>query len=392
VIRAYDERRLSRTPLGAVREQDGVLVRFDHGTHVTIEHADAVAGDLDALVESQKALAAQRSQPVEWRIHRHHAAPGLAEQLTRAGFTEDEPVSVMIATPSEAMATTRLPGRVRVAQNKAEIDEARQASPATHRIWADHLAIPTWYVLRHKQNLVGVLWRLEGQDEFLELGMTGAHPEFGPFLHSVVPAWPRRQRYLLVECTSAVRALVEEYRFRELTTIRTFRWAPGGAHPTTRPIRPVGEVEYADLLDRFTRKFTFRPSVHTFPALAEPENSVTWAEHLGAADEIQAIVRRGLAACTAPGELVFWADPHHLGSAADLRRVDGPGQPRWREPVAGDGDYAINTTFDLRFGTFAHPWEDSLCVWGADLLQETQEALDAVLPRLRTGGQVNRAN
>ncbi|PWK82061.1 uncharacterized protein DUF2716 [Lentzea atacamensis] len=99
---------------------------------------------------------------------------------------------------------------------------------------------------------------------------------------------------------------------------------------------------------------------------------MTWAEHLDAAAEIQAI-----AACTAPGELIFSADPYHLGSAADLRRVDGPGQPRWHEPVAGDGDYAINTTFDLRFGTFAHPWEDSLCVWGADLLQETQGALDA---------------
>ncbi|GAA3672336.1 hypothetical protein GCM10022267_68890 [Lentzea roselyniae] len=94
---------------------------------------------------------------------------------------------------------------------------------------------------------------------------------------------------------------------------------------------------------------------------------MTWAEHLDAAAEIQAI-----AACTAPGELIFSADPYHLGSAADPHRVDGPGQPRWREPVAGDGDHAINTTFDLRFGTFAHPWEDSLCVWGADLLQETQ--------------------
>ncbi|WP_109641033.1 hypothetical protein [Lentzea atacamensis] len=117
------------------------------------------------MVESQKALAAQRSQPVEWRIHRHHAAPGLAGQLTRAGFTEDEPVSVMITTPSEALSATRLPGRVRVAQSEAEIDEARQASPATRRIWAYHLAIPTWYVLRHEQKLAGVLWRLEGQDE-----------------------------------------------------------------------------------------------------------------------------------------------------------------------------------------------------------------------------------
>jgi hypothetical protein len=364
MIQAYDERRLGRTPLGAVREQDGVLVRCHHGTHVTIEHADAVTGDLTALVERQQGIAAERNEPVEWRIHRHHAARGLAEQLVEAGFAEDEPTHVMIATPSDALATRRLPGTVRAAQDKAECDEARRASPATRRVWADRFAPPTWYVLRHKGKLKGVLWRLNEWGQFLELGMTGAHPEFGPFLHSVVPSSPRPQRYLLIECAGEVRGLVEEYGFRELTTIRTFRWAPEGTPATTRPIRPIGEVEYDDLLIRFTERFTFRPDIHVFPAIAEPEDSVTWAEHLDAPDDLTAIVRRGLAACSGPGELIFWADPHHLGSAADLRRVDGPGQPKWHEPVVGDGDYAVNTTFDLRFGTFAHPWEDSLCVWG----------------------------
>ncbi|HEX8864086.1 MAG TPA: DUF2716 domain-containing protein [Lentzea sp.] len=390
MIRAYDERRLGRTPLGAVVERDGVLVRFHHGTHVTIEHAAEVTGDLAALVERQKNVAAERHEPVEWRIHRHHAAPGLAEELARAGFTEDLPGHVMVAPASRG--TTGLPSGVRIAQDKAESDEARQATRATRRVWADNHPMPTWYVLRRKEELDGVLWLLDDQSTFLELGMTDAHPEFGPALHGVVPSWPFYQRYLLVEGDSAVRDLVEQYEFRELTTIRTFRWAPAGTPATTRPIRPIGDREYEDLLGRFTRRFSLKPSTHRFPAIAEPADSVTWAGHLDVAAEITAVVRRGLEEVTEPGELIFWADPYHYGSAADLRRVDGPAQPRWHEPVAGDGDYAINTTFDLRAGTFAHPWEDSLCVWGAELLKETEEALDALMPRLRTGGRVNRTN
>jgi hypothetical protein len=152
-------------------------------------------------------------------------------------------------------------------------------------------------------------------------------------------------------------------------------------------IRPVGEAEYDDLVNRFKRRFAFNASMRQFPGVTEPEESITWSNVLDAADEVGPAVRRALTACVQPGELVFFADPYHQGSAADLHRVGGPGQPRWNASAIADGDYAINAPYDLRFGTFGHPWEDSLCVWGVDLLAEVSDELDALLPRLRTGGK-----
>lgn len=206
-------------------------------------------------------------------------------------------------------------------------------------------------------------------------------------LRPELPAWHQQARYLLVNADAAVRDFVAAHGYRELTTIRTFRWAPPGEPHRTRPIRPVGEVERQDLLDRFRQRFDLRTHTEKFPGITEPPDSVTWAGQFAREEQLTPVVRRGLAACAEPGELIYFADPYHYGTAAEPRRVGGPGQPEWLEPVVADGDYAINVPHDLRFGTFAHPWEDSLCVWGAGLLAHVEAELDAVLPRLRTGGK-----
>jgi hypothetical protein len=33
-----------------------------------------------------------------------------------------------------------------------------------------------------------------------------------------------------------------------------------------------------------------------------------------------------------------------------------------------DGDYCMHMTRDLRWGTFGHPWQQSLTIWGCDLV------------------------
>ncbi|MGW6448759.1 DUF2716 domain-containing protein [Lentzea sp. NPDC055074] len=372
MIEAYDERRLSRTPCGATREQDGALVRLHHGTHVTIEHTDAITSDLKALVERQKNIATQRIEPVEWRIHQHLTAHGLAEHLAEAGFTEDEPTHVMIAERDRALSTFALPEGMRWPGTE-EADEIRLATPALHRFWEDEAGGVTWCVREPE----GVFWWHETVgDRFIEFGMSGAHREFGPLPQVMAPNRMRARLHLLVQATSDVRDLLARNGFSELTTIRTFRWAPQGQPHTARAIQPIGTADYRDLLDRFQRKFE-----------TEPADSVTWGDAFSAEAAVTQVVRRGLTACTKPGELIFWADPYHPGNAADLRRVGGPGQPEWDEPVVGDGDLAVNAPFDLRFGSFGQHHENSLCVWGADLLAEVSDELDALLPRLREGGE-----
>lgn len=48
-----------------------------------------------------------------------------------------------------------------------------------------------------------------------------------------------------------------------------------------------------------------------------------------------------------------------------------------------NGDYDIFVSQDLRPGTFGHPWEGSLCVWGAELIDAVAARDAAVLTRLR---------
>lgn len=54
--------------------------------------------------------------------------------------------------------------------------------------------------------------------------------------------------------------------------------------------------------------------------------------------------------------------------------------------VLPDGDYYIHATADLDNGTFGHPWEPSLCVFGPKLTLSLGSELRALLPVLRESG------
>ncbi|WP_235854588.1 DUF2716 domain-containing protein [Nonomuraea aridisoli] len=163
-----------------------------------------------------------------------------------------------------------------------------------------------------------------------------------------------------------------------------------GARHRRRPGRLPGEGRVHGRLGRFDEQFAFKPDYHLYPAVTEPPASVTW--HLGAgravAAELDRIVRRGLLACVRPGEPLCFLNWHHQGYRFDPRRVGGPGQPFWPRTAYPDGDYYLYVTADLRLGTFGHPWEESLCVFGADLLAEVEADLTALLGTvMRRGGR-----
>lgn len=49
-------------------------------------------------------------------------------------------------------------------------------------------------------------------------------------------------------------------------------------------------------------------------------------------------------------------------------------------PVYPDGDYYIHMSRDLRSGTFSHSWQQTLTVWGADLVGTLGAELATWLP------------
>ncbi|MEO3937441.1 DUF2716 domain-containing protein [Dermatophilaceae bacterium Soc4.6] len=49
-------------------------------------------------------------------------------------------------------------------------------------------------------------------------------------------------------------------------------------------------------------------------------------------------------------------------------------------PVFPDGDYYVHTPDDLRFGTFGHPWQQTLTLWGDALVDTLGVELGTWLP------------
>ncbi len=86
--------------------------------------------------------------------------------------------------------------------------------------------------------------------------------------------------------------------------------------------------EYDHVWNRFEHEFDFQPRVQKSPVIVEPVPSITYRNM--------------------PFEA---ADPN-----------------AWSIPVLPDGDYYIFLSPDFRFGTFGHPWEETICVFGQELL------------------------
>lgn len=70
-------------------------------------------------------------------------------------------------------------------------------------------------------------------------------------------------------------------------------------------------------------------------------------------------------------------------------KVGGGGQPAWPLSPYPDGDYVIYLAEDFRFGSFGHPWEGSLCLFGEELLDAVSGEVDEVLGLpIRKAGRV----
>ncbi|MFE3202543.1 DUF2716 domain-containing protein [Embleya sp. NPDC059237] len=108
-------------------------------------------------------------------------------------------------------------------------------------------------------------------------------------------------------------------------------------------------------------------------------------------------VQDGLADRCAPGEFLWLLDWQHT---CHRLRPDVPEtdmflprvlEGRSREGRSfgpyPDGDHHVFLAQDLRFGTFGHPWEHTLCVFGAELLNTIEQDMHHILGRpLRRDG------
>lgn len=153
--------------------------------------------------------------------------------------------------------------------------------------------------------------------------------------------------------------------------------------------------------DRFDDRFDFRPSMQRFPAITEPSPSVTWSlssvnDDPGyvCPDRLVDIVHAGFTTLVGEGSLLCldWQHPSYRvwPSLIGPENIDPPDQPGWPLSPYPDGDYFVYLAEDFRFGTFGHPWEPSLCVFGTELLCLVEADLNEILGKVmrRDGRQV----
>ncbi|MGI5508400.1 DUF2716 domain-containing protein [Streptomyces sp. CA-106131] len=451
LLTAYDEHVRGhvpeRAPMGAVVEQDGPVLRTHYGTHGTVRHtplpAKTTPTEVAELVRRLQSDFAARCEPVEWRAYNHDPV-AMGEPLRAAGFTAMGPErTLLLANLDDVTAgasTVAPPKGLRVRRlgygyhREREMDRFVKGGGPYARgladVREDHGNLLSWalnvQLLEAETRLVGVGWaEAVGSTEFVAVrGMTGPHTEFLPdwvqwardshalHLGSGPPREAPDRRYLVAEAADGpIHDALLAVGFRAVSTVRSYGWTPAGPPPAaSRPVSMlIGDRDHDALCEEFKARFSFKPSYTYYPGIEEPSDSVTW--HVGDVTDtrhsyglmrnlpddhrvarLQKAVERGLRACVRPGEQLYSVSWWHQGYRFDPARVGGSGQPTWPGAACWEGEYYTLLTRDLRMGTLWHPWEESLCVFGAELLAEVEHDLTAILGTVMRRGGRNTGN
>jgi hypothetical protein len=158
---------------------------------------------------------------------------------------------------------------------------------------------------------------------------------------------------------------------------------------------PMPDRLTSKVMRAFEQRFSFRPSPlpRDWPSIAEPAPSVTldlsptWtAAGQMTVDPDELILGLLVAAFPASERLVainynhctWWFWPHRFSavsrespySLAEGREIMVAPEvfvaaDSWEMHPFPNGDYSIVTSEDMTSGTFGHPWEQTLCVFGA---------------------------
>lgn len=171
--------------------------------------------------------------------------------------------------------------------------------------------------------------------------------------------------------------------------------------------------EYDQIWGRFNDRFHLRPGTRTsdWPAIVEPVPSLTWDLAISRHDleervqssvarfavdrgEVNRLVMSALQDCLRADDWMYVLDWQHPAYRYWPHRfADFEVGDIWPVDAVPDGDYYSFVSRDLCFGTFGHPWETTLCVWGSDLLKAVAARNDGVLTHLyrRDGRPVDPA-
>jgi len=158
----------------------------------------------------------------------------------------------------------------------------------------------------------------------------------------------------------------------------------------------LSEADRAEAWAMFATKFgELRPGMDSkdWPAIVEPTPSITYDVARGGqsvAARIDAVNAQALRCfvdeCDDDPRWVV-LDWQHDGYRLDAAVHANTRDREWRVPVFPDGDYYTFARLDFSEGTFGHPWEPTLCVFGPRLVETLGRTLSTWLPTQRINGQ-----
>jgi hypothetical protein len=145
---------------------------------------------------------------------------------------------------------------------------------------------------------------------------------------------------------------------------------------------------------RFNQRFAFRPGMESWPAIDEPHPSVTvdlaptfaggHAQFAAGSDAVNSLALAALVRVLDPGTSVVVLDWQHQTYRFWPHAFACQSDQEWHTPVFPNGDYYIFLAEDMSMGTFGHPWERTLCVFGEPLLSVLAPMLTSWLPIKRS--------
>ncbi|WP_340538029.1 DUF2716 domain-containing protein [Nocardioides sp. GXZ039] len=154
--------------------------------------------------------------------------------------------------------------------------------------------------------------------------------------------------------------------------------------------------EYRGHWAHFYAAFHFRASYYSdgWPGFVPPEPSITFdlsqieegPALASSVDALNAEALRCFVTALPESERLLALDWQHESFWFKPSEAALAPTPGWQISVYPDGDYYSFVTQDMSQGTFGHPWEKTLCVFGPDLVSTLGATLATWLPVLRRSG------